>query len=544
MISAATASAPVPERASAPLGPALRRFAALPWARVAPAALVLVVFAVAAWAIRPYPAGIFHDDGVYLILAKALASGEGYRYLHIPGAPLATHYPPGYPLLLAVLWRVSPDFPQNVSLFLFANALLLAFVARGVYAHARTSLDAPLWLAVTCALVATLSLPLLTLTSAVMSEVLFVALLLPLLAWGERAVGAREPSTGWWQATPFLLGIAAGALALVRTHALAAVAAIVLVLLLRRRWLAALWCGVGALVAVLPWQLWIAMHDAAIPASLRGSYGSYLGWFTEGVSSGGPSFLGRTLLINAREMAALVADRVAPWTPGWPRLAGLAVAAGILTAGGLRTARRAPVTTAFVAAYLAITLVWPYSPWRFVWALWPFVVLLGVEGTRAALTARGHTAIRLAGVAAGTLLAAGLLRAELAAYGATAWTMPARSGAGQIAPLMRWVTRHTSPGDILLTDAEPLVYLFTGRQAMPPVPFTAREYAGTGDGVLGAHDDAMADLLARYRVRYVVTVVPSTAAVASRLAGGSARGMTVRKAADLPNGAAFAVEVR
>jgi len=61
--------------------------------RFAPVLLAVFVFGVANLISAPYPVGIFHDDGVYLILAKALASGDGYRYLHLPGAPLATHYP-------------------------------------------------------------------------------------------------------------------------------------------------------------------------------------------------------------------------------------------------------------------------------------------------------------------------------------------------------------------------------------------------------------------------------------------------------------------
>ena len=460
---------------------------------------------------------------------------------------------------------MSPDFPQNVLLFLFANAILLALGARGVYEHARRLLAWPLWLAAAGALVATLSLPLLTLTSAVMSEVLFVALLFPLLAWGERVVdrGSAAPrgaflsgpsnrsqipslllrAFGSPNAAPFLLGLAAGALALVRTHAVAAAAAIVLVLLLRRRWRAAISCALGALVPLLPWQIWVALHDEAIPAALRGSYGSYAAWFADGVSSGGITFVGRTVLANSREAAALFADRVAPWTPGWPRLAALAIAGVVLVAGAFRSVRRVPVTTAFVAAYLVVTLAWPYAPWRFLWALWPFVILLIVEGIRGALAARMPAAARLAVGACALLIAAGVVRAEAAAYRAQAWSVPARNAAAQIAPLMRWVTRHTAPTDVLLADAEPLVYLFTGRQAMPPVPFTAREYVGAGSSA--PHDEAMADLLARYRVRYVVTVVPSTAATAQRLAaGGATGGPHLRSAGALPNGAAFAVEDR
>ena len=70
--------------------------------------LALGVFAASCvmLAIGPWPVGVFQDDGIYAVLAKSLATGEGYRFIQMPGAPNATHYPPGYPLLLALLWKL------------------------------------------------------------------------------------------------------------------------------------------------------------------------------------------------------------------------------------------------------------------------------------------------------------------------------------------------------------------------------------------------------------------------------------------------------
>ena len=73
-----------------------------------------IALAVALVAVPNWPAGVFQDDGIYVILGKSLASGQGYRYLNLPGAPYATHYPPGYPLFLALLWKISPQFPQKL----------------------------------------------------------------------------------------------------------------------------------------------------------------------------------------------------------------------------------------------------------------------------------------------------------------------------------------------------------------------------------------------------------------------------------------------
>jgi hypothetical protein len=53
--------------------------------------LVLLVVAFAAW--RPTPAGVWHDDGVYVMVGNALAAGDGLRYSGVVGAPPAAKSP-------------------------------------------------------------------------------------------------------------------------------------------------------------------------------------------------------------------------------------------------------------------------------------------------------------------------------------------------------------------------------------------------------------------------------------------------------------------
>ena len=90
-----------------------------------PALVALGVFVTALWAQTNAMVGVFYDDGLYVVLAKALATGDGFRFIHLPGAPPGVHYPFLYPAALSVLWRVWPAFPANVTLFqLFDSAML------------------------------------------------------------------------------------------------------------------------------------------------------------------------------------------------------------------------------------------------------------------------------------------------------------------------------------------------------------------------------------------------------------------------------------
>jgi len=84
------------------------------WAIVI-AALALAVLIPVYWIAWRAPAvGMFHDDGVYLVTAKALATGQGYRIISLPEEIPQTKYPILFPLVLSGVWRLAPEFPENV----------------------------------------------------------------------------------------------------------------------------------------------------------------------------------------------------------------------------------------------------------------------------------------------------------------------------------------------------------------------------------------------------------------------------------------------
>jgi hypothetical protein len=73
---------------------------------VVAALLVLCVYV----ALRPDPVrslGTMYDDVVYVSLAKAIATGQGYHSIHLVGAPVHEKFPPGVPLVYALAWRLA-----------------------------------------------------------------------------------------------------------------------------------------------------------------------------------------------------------------------------------------------------------------------------------------------------------------------------------------------------------------------------------------------------------------------------------------------------
>ncbi|MBI2406869.1 MAG: hypothetical protein HYV19_01020 [Gemmatimonadetes bacterium] len=149
---------------------ALRRPA---WLGAAVAAGVVLACAIAS--ITPDPIGVFGDDGVYLLTAKALAAGDGYRYLHLPGAPPAIHFPPIFPLLLALLLKLTPAFPANVAVLKLLNPVCLAIGVFGLVRFAERRLDRPRGPAAVAVVVCAVAAPVLVLANVRLSETLFLA---------------------------------------------------------------------------------------------------------------------------------------------------------------------------------------------------------------------------------------------------------------------------------------------------------------------------------------------------------------------------------
>lgn len=469
--------------------------------RVAGAVVMAVTLAIGIAALPTWPVGVFQDDGIYTVLAKALASGEGYRYVHMPGAPHATHYPPGYPLFLAALWKLSPSFPRNVAVFTFANAALLAVAAGAAYAFGRrVRLSTPA--AATAAIATAAAVPTLIFGLFVMSEPMFLALLLLVLPFAERCA-----TRGGWR-DGLLVGLAGGALAMVRTHGMFVVPAVMILLVARRRFAAAACAAVGGAVFLLPWSFWVAAHGAEVPAVYLGKYGPYGTWLGNAIAANGSSFVVDVVMRNARAVYGIL------WTAftGGPtaavvlRAPAAALAALVLALGAWRLARRAPVTAWFLAAYMALVMIWPFEPTRFVWALLPLFGVMFALGAQRLVELRPRAAVarglRQAALAACALLLMGYANYNRNGVRERWWDRVPRTVTTRAAPAVEWVLANTRVTDLIAIEDDVLLHLYTGRPTIPVVSFTAEEYLR--DQSYAFATTQLDSIVSRYEPDYVV----------------------------------------
>lgn len=419
--------------------------------------------------------GIFFDDAVYLLVGKAIAAGEGLVYPHLPGTPAAIHYPPVFPLLLSLIWRVAPEFPANVVWFKLLNPVLVAGAAAGAVRVATQLFGVRPLLAFGVVVAATASVPVHVLTSVVLSEPLFLLLLFPALLATERA---RTVGGSW----VVLAALAAAALVLTRTIGGVVVIATVLVLAQERRWrVASIYTAVVAL-ALLPWQLFVWRHAPDFVPELRGSFGPYLEWIIEGYRQGGVALLSEVVTKNAVDAWFSVGVMVSPFARGAPREVLTALAVAVIGWGLLAGVRRAASQTAALAlaGYLAFVLIWPYQIERFVWGIWPLILLVAYDGARD-LHARSRAAQRprlTLAVAVGAAFLVGGHTAYNVRGFALGWESSASRGmAARLLPIVQYVNSDPRlKGKIISTEASPLVALYSGEIVVPAEILAVRDH--------------------------------------------------------------------
>lgn len=483
-------------------------------ARLAPVLVAALVLLAAIVSITPWPVGAIQDDATYIVLAKSLATGEGYRQLNLPGAPRVTHYPPGYPLFLAGLWRLWPDFPNNVVLFKYANAVLLALAAVGAYAFARRRAQLGIISAGAAAVAGTACVLVLYVTGVVLSEPLFLALLFPALIVAEDAVQDGKVSRA------AAAGALGGALALVRTIGIALLPALIIALLLKRRWKSAAAAFAAGAAMLTPWQIWAAAHTHDVPAVVAGKYGSYLSWMLSGYSEGGWSYARAVVTKNVGDLQHLLDYLIMPVASSWMRGLALGAAVAILLFGLTRLAGRTPVTALFVLGYGAIVLLWPFEVIRFVMAGFPLLTLVFLAGLTALWRARPKRAVarvtRATVLAGGAAVACGFIVYNVRGYREQWWASVQRDSGERVGGVVMWVRRNTEPSDVVAVQDDPAVYLYTGRLAVPVNDFEASDHVQASEL---SHDVAnVREILHHYRPRFYIVSWRNTLRAADSLA--------------------------
>ena len=482
-----------------------------------------------AWRNREIPQlGEGHDDAIYHIVSRAVANGEGYRITSLPAAPFETKYPPLLIWMLAMIWRIDPRFPENLTLVTALQwAMIPLFLWLSLVWFQRLGLSGlQRWIGITLLAVGPYTV---LFGAGVFTEVLFGLLLLSALIVCE---AARTRQMGWpWAAAA---GILAGFGYLTRTAGIAVIVSMPLVFLLWKKRREAAAFALAALPAAAGWTIWTKLHQSSASDMMTLYNTNYLRFELLNVHF---ADLGVVVWTNLGHMLYGIGALAFPLeldSFGW-QLLRTAVAVGIIR--GLSRHWRNPVLQPYmVIAVLtaAELLVWHYPPnLRLMYPMIPlFAAGLIWEGgyfVRLIGQARAHrqasqraAAWAMSGVAVVAVLAVGWTQGYMLLR-----TLPdmIRDSEHQRAERMAvydWINQHVDANAAVLAY-NPTLYLYTGRRTASQTLLPIYWYRGDTAGTIAAFRDlpayAMANRLAYLYIRdseYGKTLDPEQAAEARR----------------------------
>jgi hypothetical protein len=116
-------------------------------------------------------------------------------------------------------------------------------------------------------------------------------------------------------------------------------------------------------------------------------------------------------------------------------------------------------------------------------------------------------------------------------YQGQTWTWLQRKAGLSARPLVDWVDHNTRPDDVLSTEHDVLVYLYTGRRGVPTSTFLASQRVRP----FTAADDVhwMGAMVRSFEPRYLITGFPSHIVAADTLSAGTAP--VLRRSGSIPH---------
>jgi|GEM_PF-2095726 len=317
------------------------------------------------------------DDAYYILLAKAIVAGEGYRDSFMAGQPADVHFPPMFPLFLAVV----------VAIF-GANSLLMKLV---VSLSAASSLALSFLLArrrnfawpVVAAIWLGLCYRFFSYTDLLLSEALFMALTLGgLLAFDKWLTDSEIKSA-------VIALVCCWMAELVRTAGITIPAAVAVTLFLKKgpSRKAALQALAAFVILMVPLVAWSARNRIA-----SGISSSYLSQFlavdpydpTKGLLT--PLGLLKRFVDGVKyyfvNIAGVLSPKLDDVEPNFINVMSVCVFWAFVIVGFVRKViKDIGITEIFAAAFIGMVTIWPFLSYRFLLPVYPLLFMYAVHGS-------------------------------------------------------------------------------------------------------------------------------------------------------------------
>jgi hypothetical protein len=462
--------------------------------------------------------GIYHDDGIYVVTAKALAEGKGYRIISLPDELLQTKYPILFPSLLAIVWKIFPEFPENaiplkmVPLFgtFFWVWLLHVFIKEK---EKNTGIS-------TGIILATLASPWVVFFSVViLSETIFAFLCTGALINLTRLEGNPGEKEN---CTLLLSSIFAAAAFLTRTAGLPLLFAGTISLLIKRRFRTCVQFFLLYAIFISPWIFWQAIH--------HGSYVWQNSYYTASTYQNWNILVNYPIAIKIEILAKNVLFLLfsptyllainTRWfgTFYFPYTIAILVTSFSLL-GFFRDLREGIKSIhLFMLFYYGMLLIWVWPPIRFVVPIFPFWLFFAYKGIMLVCINISSRARILRIVNEGLVILLCICFGG-ALYSYTAKILrihqvPVPTGSSPtnenydwtgMSSLLTWIRENTPSDSVFLGNLDPTIYLYTGRKAVRGFfadPYLLY-YSENSDESVGSESDLLGVLITQ-KVNYII----------------------------------------
>jgi hypothetical protein len=312
-----------------------------------------------------FPGG---DNAHYLILAEALASGQGCRTISVVDEPYATQRPPGFPVLLI---PVVYGFGMNVIIAKIFVAIcgILSIVL--VHTYFRHMASAQTVLIVT-ALYATAPVTLMY-ARRVYSTMPFVVLTFASLMAADALIRGKKIAI----IAP-LTALTCVAAFYVRTIGLALCLAVIVKLLFQKRWTMAVFMALMIFPLVAVWFYWTSKVEGVVAS----------GYLSQFFREGSVIEILRLMFSNVLGYSRLLAENLwyliikAPDQLGlhWKLLTYLEIIVTMCTLGLIligffsQGKHKLGLAELYLGFYAGVLLIWPHTIDRFIIPILPFLV--------------------------------------------------------------------------------------------------------------------------------------------------------------------------
>ena len=441
------------------------------WKSIAILLLACAPSAWLAWSYRDLPrVGELHDDGIYLVSAKSLTDGQGYRILSLPGEPAQTKYPPLYPLYLSMLWRWGPGFPAMLPWAMLLQWIFIPLlIGLSAIYYSRHGLHPAL------AAMLGFNAYVLAYGTSLFTEIPFTGLLLLCLLFGEKR----------WAVSA---GLIAGVAYLTRTAALPLAIAFPLFYWLAGERKNAVRFLAGMTPAILGWMAWSQLHRSPSLDLVNIESTNYLAYQFLNVTW---ETLPLVVWKNLDELLLGIGAFAMPKTELNFFTKIITIVVALITLSGIARLYRQGRMRAYIGYAMfssAILLVWHFPPnERFTLPLLPlclaglFTETRNVYGMVRQVMAKPARDQKIAGGLIAAMTALAIFFSVSRHLESDFSVIPAGYAQGRLdlaekREAYTWINQHLPAEARVLAYDDPTLYLFTGRHSIHRVIPTSYWY--------------------------------------------------------------------